>query len=656
MTLVLGSTPVPFDDQYLRFLAAEEAATDRLRAFYAQTREELRAFLLDPPVPLTASEQAFYGALQTEVNRLADNADQVASSWLTDSIPKSFVEGALQHSPSIVFNVVHDDAVKALSGYTLNLITQMNDGMRRIIQQQIGVGLLEGATREVVSQRLLSSGLSNIPHWRSVEERAAAIARTEMMRAYNAGNLAGILDTGAGVVEWLTGEDERVCPLCGPFDRRRFRLSGTESDDPDVRKLDVLLPPPYHVRCRCTIRADYDFGGQATTPTPAPGGVIEQTPTPDGMPILSPAEQFEQKLDDLRMQFATDVGYWRDLTLDEGKIAKIAGRLDDPDAMSHFLSSRYGVEVRKMAGPSWESWVAEGDLREITIRAIERYRIAGLERNIVDSHYFRWFTFEDRVGANVLADCGFDGEIRFAFSKLKSYMRPGSLRGGEEVIGAEEIIVHELAHALHNRFGMIISERPIVFGTKAAELGGGYYGVDDAITALWKEWKAVRRKTKAGVWNAKTGVGDLELRLAELKARARAYERMVEEWDSLPLTGYETEQVVYEGSGMTTRHVVQKFIEYDSPEFGGKTVRISALDRDFVKTYLLPTERTNVAAYEKKIASMKGAAEHYPTEYAKKNMHEDFAESAMLYLLNPTRLKQSSPLRYAFMRDRIFTT
>lgn len=272
------SVPIPFDDQFLRFLAAEESASDRLRAFYAQSREELRAFLLDPPIALTASEQAFFNGIQAEVNRLADAAQIEASKWVAQSVPAAFVEGALQHSPGMAFNVIHDDAVKALSSYNLNLITRMNDGMRRIVQQQIGVGLLQGLTRQQVSDRILASGLSNIPHWRTVEDRAAAIARTEMMRAYNAGNLTGILDSGAKAARWITGADERVCPICGPRHDQKYRISGVDSDDDRVKALDDLPggPPPAHVKCRCTIRAFYFDAEEAVKPTPVPGGIIDQ--------------------------------------------------------------------------------------------------------------------------------------------------------------------------------------------------------------------------------------------------------------------------------------------------------------------------------------------------------------------------------------------
>lgn len=279
------ATPVPFIEQYERFLIAEQGATENLASMYAQARAEIQKFITSG-VPLSASDQAFYGALQAEVDRLSQQAGQAASSWIAQSVPTAFVEGATQHAPGIAFNIIHDNAVRALSAYSLDLIQRMDDGMRSVVRQQIGVGLLEGATRQTVSQRLLASGLTNIPHWRTVEERAAVIARTEIMRAYNRGNLAGIIDTGAVGVRWYTGHDERVCSICGPRHGKVFRiptslLGITDAEvDPSVKKLPTIDPPPAHPRCRCTIRAVYDFEGETigepTTPAAPPGGVIEQ--------------------------------------------------------------------------------------------------------------------------------------------------------------------------------------------------------------------------------------------------------------------------------------------------------------------------------------------------------------------------------------------
>ena len=78
------------------------------------------------------------------------------------------------------------------------------------------------------------------------EERARAIAITEVTRAYAEGNRAAW--RASGVIQkrrWNTNNDEKVCPICRP-------LNGV------VVGLDEKFPgeidgPPGHSRCRCWV-------------------------------------------------------------------------------------------------------------------------------------------------------------------------------------------------------------------------------------------------------------------------------------------------------------------------------------------------------------------------------------------------------------------
>jgi SPP1 gp7 family putative phage head morphogenesis protein len=652
MTIV-RSAPVPFIAQYERFLAATWNREAALTGFYRQAHAELNDFLLHPPVALTASEQAFYGALNTEVDRASKEALASATGW-AKNVPASFVEGALQHSPGIAFNVVHENATRALSGYTLDLITRMSADMQAVVRQQIGVGLLTGATREVVSQRLLESGLTNIPHWRSVEERAAAIARTELMRAYNAGNLAGIVDTGAFAVRWITGNDERVCPICGPRHGQYFKLPGLtdEATDPSIRNLPTLEPPPAHVKCRCTIRAAYDFGGVETTPVPPAGGVIEETPTPvpPASPIPSPAEEFAHKVDDLKLQFPSDSTYWHDIDLDDARLARVAGEVSDEAAMRHFVTSRYGVEKFEIRDSKMLAyWQAEGEVRLGTLKALERYRLA-FRRNVDGSSYFKSLAFDNRgMGLSTLADCSYAGEIRLALTRFTKYLKPGSgvRTTAADVSGVEEIMVHELGHALHNRFGVIFSKtrRMGALGTKAVELGGGYAHTNSRIAAIWKEFESIRRKSKGGIWsddlmNVADRIRDSELRIA-------AYEKAVAGWDALPIVKIAGREYDRVSGKFIDAQISVRELAYRKAD--GTRV-VETFRDEFNIRFSITTEQTALARWRELKKKVAAGGEFYPTDYAKTNMREDFAESSMLFLIDPARLKRSSPLRYAFMK------
>ena len=68
--------------------------------------------------------------------------------------------------------------------------------------------------------------------------RMDVIARTEVLRAHNQGRIKFHRRVGVRKLEWMTMEDERVCPVCGPLDGKVF--------DTD------RFPPHAHPNCRCT--------------------------------------------------------------------------------------------------------------------------------------------------------------------------------------------------------------------------------------------------------------------------------------------------------------------------------------------------------------------------------------------------------------------
>lgn len=83
--------------------------------------------------------------------------------------------------------------------------------------------------------------------------RAERIARTEMATAFNQGHLATVqagVDSGLIVDEiqreWLTAEDERVCPVCNP-------LNGVVVAFDEPFPNGAEMAPPLHPGCRCTV-------------------------------------------------------------------------------------------------------------------------------------------------------------------------------------------------------------------------------------------------------------------------------------------------------------------------------------------------------------------------------------------------------------------
>jgi hypothetical protein len=207
-------------DPINQFLQAEERATATLMGFFADARDELEGFIRTGD--LSPSDQVFYRQLLDETNRIASSVEGKATAWASDVIPEAMSAGWRTNSPI----VVNQGALEALSRSTLSLIRQTTDGIRQSIRQSIAKSILHGWSGAQTRESILASGLTNIPHWPSVEYRAGVIARTETMRAYNTGAVDGVVANGARFVRWIVSPDEAVCPICLPRDNVVFRVGG----------------------------------------------------------------------------------------------------------------------------------------------------------------------------------------------------------------------------------------------------------------------------------------------------------------------------------------------------------------------------------------------------------------------------------------------
>ena len=76
----------------------------------------------------------------------------------------------------------------------------------------------------------------------SQDERAEMILRTELTRIGSEGFIEEMSDRGETLVEWVTADDERVCPICEDLDNKIFEVASI---------MDNM--PPAHVNCRCTL-------------------------------------------------------------------------------------------------------------------------------------------------------------------------------------------------------------------------------------------------------------------------------------------------------------------------------------------------------------------------------------------------------------------
>ena len=170
--------------------------------------------------------------LQATENRLISAVGTILMGIAVDVI----LEKATETGVSMDHDQVMNDAAIWASQHSAELVKGITETSKKGLQRVIA-NLTDGQiTREDAIEQIK-------PLFGKV--RAEAIATTEVTRAQSAATdsyVEDLKERGVQVVtRWLTAEDERVCPICGPLDHK------TE----EVWRQEFPLGPPAHPRCRC---------------------------------------------------------------------------------------------------------------------------------------------------------------------------------------------------------------------------------------------------------------------------------------------------------------------------------------------------------------------------------------------------------------------
>lgn len=607
---------------HLRFLQSEAGSTANLYDFVNTARIELDHFVRFGN--LTASDASFYRALQREVGQFATKLNAEAARWVENTIPSAYDAGAGTHAPNVV---LPRDALEALSRNSLGLIRRVGDDMRRDIRHSIAAGILTGLSGSELRARIVASGIGR-DRWPSVEYRAGVIARTETMDAYNTGALDAMRANGAMFARWIISPDEAVCKLCHPLGGKVFKITAFVGDHNPYPEAPALPRCPRHPRCRCTIAAVYrDRDGKIIGARTAP--TEPKTPAAlAGEPAVLPpaAMDFAGALGALRNPFAlSDPAFrqfWRSTELDPDRIGQLAA-LDNTVQINSFMRARYGA-----------TWEPKGkhpeNVRRAIIEALERFR--GVKGDwVTDSPYLKSIgqhgMIRPDLDPGVLGVTYADGRLAVDFNMLgpNGAYGPGHRLRISPDHPADEVVIHELAHSLHNRFGAHDPQ-----GYPAAEFGGRKLTYAENLALSPEEQRAYGLELEA----ASAAAG--EWKAGWDKAR-RASNGIAPEGAVDP---------VALGANMRAA------IEYEKRRLA------EALDPNSGWAGVLDpkTIQATITRYEKLLAGIEGTgkAQMYPTKYAMDSEFEDFAESVTMYMLDPVRLERYSPSRYNFLRDSVF--
>lgn len=146
-----------------------------------------------------------------------------------------------------IFATIDIQAVDFLANYQVTLLGDVSRQLASNIKGAVTRGILEGSSipdirreigRAVLDKEAFRTAGKTI--FKTAQQRATLIARTETLRAHNEGRKSFYADAGITEVTWITADDERTCPICRP-------RNGV------VYKLKDLDGPPAHPDCRCSV-------------------------------------------------------------------------------------------------------------------------------------------------------------------------------------------------------------------------------------------------------------------------------------------------------------------------------------------------------------------------------------------------------------------
>jgi len=140
------------------------------------------------------------------------------------------------------FSTIDRAAVDFLANYELQLLgdvsTELASGIKRTITQ----GVLQGKSIPEVARdigRVVEDPdafkTAGKTVFKTAQQRATLIARTETLRAHNEGRKVFYREVGVKKVKWITAHDERTCPECAPRDGKVYPIDAVPEEHPGGR-------------------------------------------------------------------------------------------------------------------------------------------------------------------------------------------------------------------------------------------------------------------------------------------------------------------------------------------------------------------------------------------------------------------------------------
>ena len=212
-----------------------------------------------------------------------------------------------------VFTVIDTSALDFMTRFNMQLAgdvsRELADGLNRVVQTGIATGM---SVKDIVKE--MGTVVTDKEAFRhagkkvfgKAQTRMELIARTETMRAHSQGQRKFYSTVGVRKLEWMTMDDERMCPECEPLDGKVYAIGKFPNQ-------------PKHPNCRCGHTAVVDLPICGSQPLGSHAAPAQQSC------ILSPddvaAETAKVTADEQSVKYAAKSGNFDNLTAKQAQMA-----------------------------------------------------------------------------------------------------------------------------------------------------------------------------------------------------------------------------------------------------------------------------------------------------------------------------------------------
>lgn len=209
-----------------------------LANFYYVNNIALTAFY--EAVSKSKKKYAWQDELNNDLNTLANDFEKKADGVVAENTNNAYNKGIRDANGKLppnmrlpVLTPIDREAIHALHAQGFALVKNVSNDFKSACFFAISNGIIQGEDIKNISRLIVKKAKIS-------KNRATAIARTEVIRAYNTAHYNRFKAVGVKKYEWIAAWSERTCPECGDLDGRIFVLNGNPI-------------PPLHTNCRCTI-------------------------------------------------------------------------------------------------------------------------------------------------------------------------------------------------------------------------------------------------------------------------------------------------------------------------------------------------------------------------------------------------------------------